>query len=82
MGKDGNSDIGTLSFEDALAELETIVRKLEEGETSLDDAIGAYERGALLKQHCQKKLDEAKTRVDKITLQSDGTVKTDPADLS
>ena len=82
MGNDANGDIETLSFEDALAELETIVRTLEEGETSLDGAIAAYERGALLKQHCQKKLDEAKTRVDKITLQADGTVKAEPADLS
>jgi len=82
MSKATNSDIAAMSFEAALAELETIVRKLEEGETSLDDAIGAYERGALLKQHCQKKLDEAKTRVDKITIQSDGSVSTEPADLS
>ena len=82
MAKKENHDIAEMSFEAALAELENIVRKLEEGETSLDDAIGAYERGALLKQHCQKKLDEAKTRVDKITLQSDGTVSTEPADLT
>ena len=82
MPTEDNGDIAKMSFEAALAELETIVRKLEEGETSLDDAIGAYERGALLKQHCQKKLDEAKTRVDKITISSDGSVSTEPADLS
>ncbi len=82
MPTDDNNDIGAMSFEAALAELETIVRRLEDGETSLDDAIGAYERGALLKRHCQKKLDEAKTRVDKITIQSDGSVSTEPADLS
>lgn len=76
-----NSDIPGLSFEKALAELEGLVRKLEEGDASLDGAIEAYERGALLKQHCQKKLDEAKARVDKITVSADGTVATETADM-
>lgn len=81
MSKDNNSDISEMSFESALSELESIVRKLEEGETSLDDAIGAYERGALLKKHCQEKLDAAKMRVDKITIKGDGSVAAEPADL-
>lgn len=81
MSNDDNNDISGMSFEAALAELESIVRKLEEGETSLDDAIGAYERGARLKKHCQDKLDQAKMRVDKITIQRDGSVATEPADL-
>lgn len=55
-----------MSFEEALDELETIVNKLEQGEVSLDDAVKAYERGTELKQHCQKRLDEAKMRVEKI----------------
>ena len=55
-----------MSFEESLEELETIVNKLEQGEVSLDDAVKAYERGTELKQHCQKRLDEAKMRVDKI----------------
>ena len=46
-------DIAKLSFEDALKELEDIVRRLETGNAKLDDALGAYERGALLKQHCE-----------------------------
>ena len=48
-----------MSFEEALKELETIVEKLERGDVSLDDAVMAYERGTELKQHCQKRLDEA-----------------------
>jgi len=62
------ADVEKLSFEAALAELEEIVRQLEQGKSSLDDAIVAYERGARLKQHCEKKLNEAKMRVEKITL--------------
>ena len=58
-----------LSFEDALKELETIVEKLERGEVSLDDAVAAYERGALLKKLCQDRLDEARLKVDKIRAQ-------------
>ena len=58
-----------LSFEDALKELETIVEKLERGEVSLDDAVAAYERGAILKKLCQDRLDEARLKVDKIRAQ-------------
>ena len=72
------ADIAKMSFEDALAALEDIVRKLEEGQGSLEDAIGAYERGAFLKRHCEAKLQEAKLRVDKISLGADGSVSTEP----
>ena len=58
-----------LSFEDALKELETIVEKLERGEVSLNDAVAAYERGAMLKKLCQDRLDEARLKVDKIRAQ-------------
>lgn len=75
------TDISTLSFEEALAELESIVRKLESGDTNLDDAINAYDRGAQLKQHCQTVLAQAKERVDKITLAADGSLDTDRVDL-
>ncbi len=67
-------DIAQMSFEDALAELEAIVRRLEEGAAKLDDAIGAYERGAALKRHCEAKLGEAQARVDKIVLGANGRV--------
>jgi exodeoxyribonuclease VII small subunit len=74
-------DIGAMSFEDALAELEQIVRRLEGGQVRLDDAIQSYERGALLKRHCEKKLNEAQQRVDRIVIGADGSVSAEPAKL-
>lgn len=62
-----------LSFEDALAELERIVRGLEGGQQKLEDAIGAYERGALLRRHCEAKLAEAEARVQAIVERGDGS---------
>ena len=59
-----------LSFEEALEELEHIVRRLEEGKVPLEEAIQAYERGASLRQHCEGRLAEAKMRVDKISTPS------------
>ena len=67
------SDIAAMSFETALAELEAIVKRLEAGNAKLDEAISAYERGALLKRHCEAKLREAQSRVDKIVMGADGT---------
>jgi exodeoxyribonuclease VII small subunit len=64
--------VDALSFEEALAELEQIVGRLESGQGSLDDAITAYERGSELKKHCQKKLDEARMKVEKIRLPEGG----------
>jgi exodeoxyribonuclease VII small subunit len=74
-------DIAAMSFEDALAELEGIVRRLEGGQVKLDDAIQSYERGAQLKRHCEKKLNEAQQRVDRIVIGSDGGVTVEPAKL-
>ncbi|MBX9622089.1 MAG: exodeoxyribonuclease VII small subunit [Alphaproteobacteria bacterium] len=68
----------TMSFEQALQELETIVRRLEEGKTNLDEAISAYERGAALRAHCEKKLKDARLRVEQIVVKSDGTIETKP----
>ena len=62
------ADIAAMSFEDALAELEQIVRRLEAGQVKLDEAILSYERGAQLKQHCERKLNEAQQRVDHIVI--------------
>lgn len=69
------------SFEDALAELEAIVRRLEEGSGKLDDAIASYERGAMLKRHCEEKLQEAQLRIEKIVLGPSGAVTLEPANL-
>lgn len=74
-------DIAAMSFEDALAELEQIVRRLEGGQVKLDEAILCYERGARLKRHCETKLNEAQQRVDKIVIGPDGAVSAEPAKL-
>jgi len=66
------ADVAKMSFEDALEELEEIVRTLEGGKGRLEEAIGAYERGAKLKAHCEKKLKEAQAKVEKISLGADG----------
>ena len=75
-------DISKMGFEDALKELEQIVRALESGDAKLDDAISSYERGAALKKHCEAKLTEAKNRVERISFSSDGNdAKTEPAQI-
>ena len=76
-----DADIAAMSFEDALAELEGIVRRLEGGQVKLDDAIQSYERGTQLKLHCEKKLNEAQQRVDRIVIGPDGAVAAEPATL-
>ena len=60
-------DIAALGFEEAMKELEKIVRDLESGQVRLDDAVKAYERGAALKKHCESKLADARAKVEKIT---------------
>jgi exodeoxyribonuclease VII small subunit len=67
-------DIAGMSFEDALAELERIVRSLESGQQKLEDAIVAYERGSALKRHCEARLAEAESRVQAIVARADGTL--------
>jgi exodeoxyribonuclease VII small subunit len=72
------NEIIDLSFEDALAELDVIVQKLETGESPLEESINAYERGIILKNHCEKKLKEAQTKIEKISINNDGSIKTEP----
>jgi exodeoxyribonuclease VII small subunit len=74
-------DIAAMNFEDALAELELIVRRLEGGQIKLDEAIMSYERGAQLKQHCERKLNEAQQRVDRIVIGPEGAIGVEPAKL-
>ncbi len=75
------ADVAKMSFEDALEELEEIVRTLEGGKGRLEEAIGAYERGAKLKAHCEKKLKEAQAKVEKISLGADGEAAVEPANI-
>lgn len=82
MANDAKSgDIAKLSFEEALAELEGIVNSLEAGKVRLEEAISAYERGALLKAHCERKLKEAQAKVEKISLGADGKPVAEPANI-
>jgi exodeoxyribonuclease VII small subunit len=77
------TDVQTLSFEKALAELEQIVARLEKGDVPLEDSIALYERGEALKKRCEQVLKSAEARVEKIVLGSDGkpsgTTPLDPA---
>jgi len=66
--------ISGLSFEDALSELERIVRNLEGGQQKLEDAIVSYERGTALRRHCEAKLAEAEARVQAIVERADGSL--------
>ena len=82
MANDGKlADVAKMSFEDALEELEDIVRTLEDGKGKLEDAITAYERGTKLKAHCEKKLKAAQAKVETISLGADGEVAAEPADI-
>jgi exodeoxyribonuclease VII small subunit len=70
-GKPGDG-IDGLTFEQALARLEAIVKKLEAGEASLEDSIGLYEEGTRLKRQCETKLAQAQARIEKIQVGGDG----------
>jgi exodeoxyribonuclease VII small subunit len=67
-----HSDIKTMSFEQALKELESIVDRLEKGNVELEASILIYERGEALRTHCDVLLRSAETRVEKITLNQNG----------
>ena len=75
-----NDPLEKMTFEDAMKELENLVDSLDKGDVSLDEAIAAYDRGSQLKDHCQKKLNEAKMKVE--TIQSSGESNVIPNKLS
>ncbi|MFB9150308.1 exodeoxyribonuclease VII small subunit [Roseovarius ramblicola] len=64
--------VAELSFEQAMAELEEVVGRLERGDVALDESIRLYERGAALKKRCETKLKEAEEKVAAITLDAEG----------
>ena len=77
------ADIAALSFEAALKELESIVQELESGQAPLEASIERYERGAALKAHCEKRLEAARLRVEKIVVGAKGeAVRAEPAEFS
>jgi exodeoxyribonuclease VII small subunit len=76
------AEIASLSFEQALAELEQIVARLESGQAPLEDSIQLYERGAALKAHCEQRLEAARLRVEKIVVGAGGQPGIEPAEFS
>ena len=82
MAEDEADEVVGLSFEKALAELEQIVERLERGDVPLAESIAIYERGEVLKKHCERLLREAEARVEKIRIgpggKPEGTEPLDP----
>ncbi|ESQ80057.1 exodeoxyribonuclease VII small subunit [Asticcacaulis sp. YBE204] len=74
MTDSATPDLSTLSFEDALAQLERIVSELESGQAPLEKSLELYERGAKLKALCEQRLEAARLQVEKITLSKAGQV--------
>ena len=80
---DTASTTAALSFEDALARLESIVSRLESGQAPLEESITLYEEGALLKAHCEARLKAAQLRVEKIVVGADGQARgVEPAEFN
>ena len=75
-------DVKKLSFERAIEELESIVKRLEDGKVPLEESVAIYERGEALKRRCEELLRQAEARVDKITTDASGQVTgTEPLDV-
>ncbi len=82
MTENKTDDIAALSFEKALEELESIVKRLEDGRVPLEESVAIYERGEALKRRCEDLLRQAEARVEKITLDAAGKPKgTEPLDI-
>ena len=82
MAQNNNSDIVKLPFEQAIGELELIVKRLEEGKVPLEESVTIYERGEALKKRCEELLRQAEARVEKITLDASGKpTGTEPLDV-
>ena len=82
MAEKPADDVTKMKFEAALAELESIVQKLESGDVDLEESISIYERGEKLKAHCEALLKKAEARIDKITLSPEGEPSgTEPLDV-
>ena len=67
-------EINDMTFEQAMEELETVVRQLESGKIKLDEAVSVYERGVKLKNFCEEKLKSAKSKIDKLVIGKDGSI--------
>jgi exodeoxyribonuclease VII small subunit len=72
MAESTNTDVKKMAFERAIEELESIVKRLEEGKVPLEESVALYERGESLKKRCEELLRHAEARVEKITLDASG----------
>jgi exodeoxyribonuclease VII small subunit len=72
MADSNNTDVKKMTFERAIEELESIVKRLEEGKVPLEESVAIYERGETLKKRCEELLRQAEARVEKITLDANG----------
>ena len=83
MADTPHADVKSLSFERAIEELESIVKRLEDGKVPLEELVAIYERGEILKRRCEELLRQAEARVDKITTDASGKpVGTEPLDIN
>jgi exodeoxyribonuclease VII small subunit len=83
MAEDINADVAQLTFERAIEELESIVKRLEDGKVPLEESVTIYERGEALKRRCDELLRQAEARVEKITLDAAGKPGgTEPLDVN
>ncbi len=82
MAENAQADVKKLSFERAMEELESIVKRLEDGKVPLEESVAIYERGEALKRRCEELLRQAEARVDKIATDSSGQpTGTEPLDV-
>ncbi len=82
MAETAHADVKKLSFERAIEELESIVKRLEDGKVPREESVAIYERGESLKRRCEELLGQAEARVDKITTDANGEVTgTEPLDV-
>jgi exodeoxyribonuclease VII small subunit len=78
MAKNDPKPVEQLNYEEAYAELETIVAALESGEQALDESIALFERGQLLTKRCGELLEKAELKVRELS----GGVLNDPEDVA
>jgi exodeoxyribonuclease VII small subunit len=82
MSDANHADVKKMAFEQAIEQLETIIKRLEEGKVPLEESVAIYERGEALKRRCEELLKAAEARVEKITLDASGKPKgTEPLDV-
>lgn len=75
-----NENIENLSFEEAMSELDSVVRRLESGNIKLDEAVSTYERGIALQKHCLNKLNTAKAKIDLLITDGKNIIGAEPFD--